>query len=465
VINRLADEDLGADPDLLAGLQDDDLPPGIVEDRALVGDHAHVPISDDDDDSSDDSSDDDSDDDDDEEDLRNLTLSDCNLTVTQWAHTELYEAIFNPAREAMTKLQASKYNTTAMVIPIMAKLRDIYEGDVFQVACRQRGDVSHKDVRMYRNYPTLIFTREMLPPWAIKCCELMVEQLNARFLQRKMNKWVYIATVLDPRIKLKNCFTAGDAMAVEEVKALCTTELENIARHHAPLMLVTPDPPPANAAPRPRPATSTNNLGYLDLFNDSSDDEDEPIAQQVRAQQQRSDIRSLAVMESDRFFDLRAKQGRTYRQDKSFTVMAFFDKNKEDLFLHRLLDSRTRSAKVDEASCERDFSLSGRVMGPLRERMATGVGEKLVSIPLMAMSTPVAVDQVSRKYIAINNATKAKAAKTKAAADTASAASGSDSSSSSSSTTTMMAAALAATLAAALTQAQLMNTFPTRRRR
>jgi len=49
VINRLADEDLGADPDLLAGLQDDDLPPGIVEDRALVGDHAHVPISDDDD--------------------------------------------------------------------------------------------------------------------------------------------------------------------------------------------------------------------------------------------------------------------------------------------------------------------------------------------------------------------------------------------------------------------------------
>jgi hypothetical protein len=149
----------------------------------------------------------------------------------------------------------------------------------------------------------------------------------------------------------------------------------------------------------------------------------------------------------------------------SFRVIEFFDKNKEDLYLHRLLDTRTRSAKVHEASCERDFSMSGRIFGPLRERMATGVGEKLVSIPLMAMSTPVAVDQVSRKYIAINNATKAKAAKTKAAADTASAASGSDSSSSSSSTTTMMAAALAATLAAALTQAQLLNTFPTRRRR
>jgi hypothetical protein len=85
--------------------------------------------------------------------------------------------------------------------------------------------------------------------------------------------------------------------------------------------------------------------------------------------------RSLAAKESDRFFDLREKQGRTYRKDKSFTVMTFFDKNKEDLFLHRLFDTRTRSAKVDEASCERDFSLSGRVMGPLRERMATGVGE------------------------------------------------------------------------------------------
>jgi hypothetical protein len=44
--------------------------------------------------------------------------------------------------------------------------------------------------------------------------------------------------------------------------------------------------------------------------------------------------------------------------------------------------------KADEASCERDFSLSGRVFGPLRERLATGVGEQqLVSIPLAAKST------------------------------------------------------------------------------
>jgi hypothetical protein len=248
------------------------LPPDLDEDRARIGDHTY---SDDDDDSSCDE----------EEDVRNLTLSVCNLTAKQWSRCEIYEGIFNPAREAMTKLQASKYNTTSIVIPVIATRRDIYEGDAFPVACRQRGDVSHKHVRMYKNYPTKVFTRKMLPPWAIKCCELMVEQLNARFLRRKMNKWVYIATVLDPRIKLQNCFTAGDAMAVPEVKALYTTELENIARHHAPLMLIRPDPPPgaAGASAASRPATSTNNRGYLDLFDDSSDDEDEPIAQQVRA--------------------------------------------------------------------------------------------------------------------------------------------------------------------------------------
>jgi hypothetical protein len=85
----------------------------------------------------------------------------------------------------------------------------------------------------------------------------------------------------------------------------------------------------------------------LNLFNDSSDDEDVPIAHQVRNQQQRFDTRSLAAKESDRFFDLREEQGKTYRQDESFKVIDFFDKNKEDLYLHRLLDTRTRSAKVD----------------------------------------------------------------------------------------------------------------------
>jgi hypothetical protein len=102
----------------------------------------------------------------------------------------------------------------------------------------------------------------------------------------------------------------------------------------------------------------------------------------------------------------------------SFKVVELFDKYKEDLHLHRLLDTRTRSTKVDEASCERDFRLSGRVFGPLRERMSTGVGEQLVSIPLIAMATPVTADQVLRQYVAINAKANNAKAKSNAATET-----------------------------------------------
>jgi hypothetical protein len=121
-----------------------------------------------------------------------------------------------------------------------------------------------------------------------------------------MNKWICIATVLDPRNKLDKCFTVGDAMNATEVKALYMTELLNVARHHAPEMLVTSDQPPPAAAPRPRPTTSTTARGALDLYNDSSDDDGIPIAHQVRNEQQRIDTRSLAAKESDLFFDLRS---------------------------------------------------------------------------------------------------------------------------------------------------------------
>jgi hypothetical protein len=52
--------------------------------------------------------------------------------------------------------------------------------------------------------------------------------------------------------------------------------------------------------------------------------------------------------------------------------------------------------------------------------MATGVGEQMVSIPLIAVATPVTVDQVLRQYIT-NNA-KAKLAKAAKAAKVAAAA-------------------------------------------
>ena len=52
--------------------------------------------------------------------------------------------------------------------------------------------------------------------------ELGPGKQNRRYAasSHKMNKWIYIATVLDPRNKLDKCFTAGDAMTPTEVKAL-----------------------------------------------------------------------------------------------------------------------------------------------------------------------------------------------------------------------------------------------------
>jgi hypothetical protein len=55
-------------------------PEHLDEDRAAVGDHEHVPASDDDDDHDSAADADDGE----EEDLRNLSLSDCNLDRLQW---------------------------------------------------------------------------------------------------------------------------------------------------------------------------------------------------------------------------------------------------------------------------------------------------------------------------------------------------------------------------------------------
>ena len=79
-----------------------------------------------------------------DDDLRKLTMAECILTDAAWRDNEVYEGIYEPLREAMTRLQKSKVNTTSQVIPTMAKLRRLLEGDVFMIPRRPR---SHKDVR------------------------------------------------------------------------------------------------------------------------------------------------------------------------------------------------------------------------------------------------------------------------------------------------------------------------------
>jgi hypothetical protein len=81
VINRLAQDDLSADPDMAAALRDADARKAsehLDVNRARVGDHTHVPSSDDDDEDHDRAADDDE-----EEDLRKLTMCDCVLDATQ----------------------------------------------------------------------------------------------------------------------------------------------------------------------------------------------------------------------------------------------------------------------------------------------------------------------------------------------------------------------------------------------
>jgi hypothetical protein len=120
-----------------------------------------------------------------DDDLRKLTMAECILTDEAWRDNEVYELIYDPLREAMTRLQKSKVNTTSQVIPTMAKLRRYLEGDVFMIPQRPR---SHKDVRNGK-YPMEELAREDLPDWAKKSVKILVEQIDARFVKRRMSKW------------------------------------------------------------------------------------------------------------------------------------------------------------------------------------------------------------------------------------------------------------------------------------
>jgi hypothetical protein len=119
----------------------------------------------------------------------------------------------------MTRLQKSKVNTTSQVIPTMAKLRRCLEGNAFSIPRRPN---SHKDVRN-NNHPMETMTRDDLPRWAKKCLKILVEQIDARFLKRKMSKWMYIATIMDPRNKLNKCFRPLAMPCLSMMRRRCTS--------------------------------------------------------------------------------------------------------------------------------------------------------------------------------------------------------------------------------------------------
>jgi hypothetical protein len=173
ILQQLAQEERDIDPDMAAAVRADDTiyEMGIDPDASDVGEHDHVDISDADDDSgADDSGADDS------ADILNLSMGDSLVTYEQFRHGEIFEAIFKPAAVAQKILQAGKINPASQSLAILAKLRRFYLGSVFQVPRRTS---NYKDTRR-KEYGMIEVRRDELPPWAIKCCESMVAQLNAR---------------------------------------------------------------------------------------------------------------------------------------------------------------------------------------------------------------------------------------------------------------------------------------------
>jgi hypothetical protein len=236
MLARLSVEMTQVDPDLVAFYRDQRRTNSMVPD--LDGDDADGDLSEGEDEVDEADKEDD--------DLRKLTMAQCVLTDAAWRDNEVYEGIYDPLREAMTRLQKSKVNTTSQVIPTMAKLRRYLEGDVFMIPQRPR---SYKDVRN-GEYPMVPLARADLPDWAKKCVKILVEQIDARFLKRKMSKWIYIATVMDPRNVLTKCFRDGDAVSVADATKMYRTELKDIARRHDVTRLDKPVVKPPAVKPR-----------------------------------------------------------------------------------------------------------------------------------------------------------------------------------------------------------------------
>jgi hypothetical protein len=64
-------------------------------------------------------------------------------------------------------------------IPVMAQLRRYYNGSTFLMPQRTS---DHKQVRR-KEYPVVPIPRNALPPWAVTSAEVLVQQIDARFLK------------------------------------------------------------------------------------------------------------------------------------------------------------------------------------------------------------------------------------------------------------------------------------------
>jgi hypothetical protein len=157
------------------------------------------------------------------------------------------------------------------------------------------------------------------------------------------------------------------------------TELKDIARRHDITKLKTPDvipPPVPRASGGSGKSKMRSQLKTTPTYSstDGSSGDEVAVGDQVREEMARVDVRSELAKAVDALKTLRESSGSKYRCDPTSTLIEFYDAKRASFYLHRRLDTAVRSAKADEASCERDFSLSGRAFTPLRERIATDRG-------------------------------------------------------------------------------------------
>jgi hypothetical protein len=349
-------------------------------------------------------------------------LHDLMLSPDQWNHTAVYEALMEQVREAVIRLQPGKYNLIHETLRILVQLRRHFDGSYFYVATRP------SDYRLVReeNYKIELKSRASVfasCPFAETLCDQMVEQLNLRFLQRAMPKWIYIMAILNiSNYKLDRLFD-GLKVTLAEAMVMLKDELLDVVRRFFPGKERAPIPSipdnglagggsaagggaaAAAAAGGSASATPTSmhksemTTSLRGAFSSSEDESDSDSQQST----QPAVLLSEMDIELNKLEELRSTRGKAYaKSEHAFNICTFFDTDyRKEFPMLRKLTERGESVVLDESQCERDFSLSGRVFTALRERLGTEKGERLVRIPLRDATFPATVTEVKAKYFAL----------------------------------------------------------------
>jgi hypothetical protein len=343
-------------------------------------------------------------------------------TPEEWEWAAVFEALMDPVREAVTRLQPGHYNMIHETLSILVKIRRHFTGDNFTVAIRP------SDYRAVRqgDYPCEVRSRAAVfaaCPFAEPLCTVMVDQFNARFFHRKMPKWIYIEAILNvSNYKLEKLFE-DMAVTLDEAWRMLRTEMLDVVRTFFP----GADEVPVATVPAARggraggsgssrasgsaqagPKTVRRSEMKTALRGDFSSDESDDESLNADAPAPAPVLLSKMEIELKKLEELRSARGKIYAMSAvPFKINEFFDTDyRKDFLIARKLHERGQSVVLDEAQCERDFNKSGGVFTALRERMLDSTGELLVRIPLRDATFPVTVEEVKLAYVQMKRGRK-----------------------------------------------------------